>query len=71
MDADLFTMADCDRAGFCPSGIKAWCKTRGIKPRDFINGLKVGIPRAEIEALNDGLLNRALELKDAAMKAGG
>lgn len=71
MTDSLFTLEDCTRAGYCPSGIVKWCKSKGIKPLPFLGRLKEGIPRAEIEAMHDGMLDRALELKDAdAAKAG-
>ena len=71
MADDLLTLEDCVRAGYCPSGIVKWCKTNNINPRTFIERLKEGIPRGEAEALHDGLIDRALALKDAgAAKAG-
>lgn len=64
-DRDLFTLEDCTRAGYCPSGIVQWCKSVGIKPIDFLERLKTGIPRAEAEAMRDGMIDRALQIKDA------
>lgn len=71
MDADLFTLEDCTRAGYCPSGIVKWCRTSGINPREFLDRLKEGIPRGEVEVLDDGMIQRALELKDAAASKAG
>lgn len=65
MTESTFTLEDCVRAGYCPSGIVKWCKSKGIAPRPFLVRLKAGIPRSEIEAMRDGMLDRALALKDA------
>lgn len=68
---DLFTLEDCIRAGYCPGGIVKWCKASGRAPKDFLDRLKVGIPRAEAEAMHDGMIDRALELKDASASSEG
>lgn len=64
-DRDLVTLDDCTRAGYCPSGIVRWCKGVGLNPRAFLDRLKTGVPRQEIEAMGDGLIDRALQIKDA------
>lgn len=65
VDRDLFTLDDCTRAGYCPSGIVRWCKSVGVNPRRFLDRLQTGIPRAEAEAMHDGMIDRALQIKDA------
>lgn len=68
-DRDLFTLDDCTRAGYCPSGIVKWCKSIGVKPGPFLSRLKEGIPRAEAEAMRDGMIDRALALKDLELSS--
>lgn len=63
-DPGLFTLEDCIRAGYCPSGIKQWCKTRNFDARDFLSRLKVGIPLEEARSWGDGLIDRAIALKE-------
>lgn len=64
MTEGLLTLEDCIRAGYCPSGIKTWCKGRGIDPKEFLSQLKAGIPVDEARAYKDGLIDRALSLKE-------
>ena len=58
---DRLTIDDCTRAGYCASGVRRWCHSRGIDLKTFLSD---GLPIDEARALNDGLVDRALALKE-------
>ena len=63
MSDERLTVDDCTRAGFCPSGIRRWCHANGVDLKGF---LKNGMPIEQAKAMNDGLVNRALDMKEKA-----
>lgn len=60
-DDDRLTIDDCTRAGYCASGVRRWCHSRGIDLKTF---LRDGLSLDEARSLNDGLVTRALALKE-------
>ena len=66
-DGDRLTVDDIIRAGGCAVGIRRWFTARGddlpagLNLRGF---LRDGIDVEMARALNDALVNRALELKE-------
>lgn len=63
MSDDKLTTDDFARAGFCVSGIKAWCEANG---RDFRDLIRNGLPIEEARTMDDAFVQRALALKEAS-----
>ena len=65
-DDDRLTIDDIISAGGCAWGARAWFKSMGgtVAGLDLKTFLNEGISIADARALNDGLVNRAIELKE-------
>lgn len=63
---DRLTIDDIIRAGGCARGVRTWFNSRGgtVAGINLKTFLAEGIPIEEARALNDGLVNRAISLKE-------
>lgn len=53
------TITHVRRAGWCVSGVRAYCRTSGIDFRQLCRG---GIPVEDVEHLDDAFVQRAIEI---------
>lgn len=60
--SDRLTIQDCQAAGYCViPGVRDWCRAHNIDFRDFVkNGMDLDAARA----MNDGMANRAIQIKE-------
>ena len=56
----IITITDCRQAHYCTKGIRLFCKKYSLDYEDF---LKNGIEAEKLEALNDSMANKVLEVK--------
>lgn len=68
MSDDRLTVDDLVRCGICASGIRRWFTARGDdlpEGMTFRSFMEKGITFEQAEALNDGIVQRALAMKEA------
>lgn len=57
--SDLVTIHHCRKAGLCVSGVRRHCALIGV---DFRRLVKDGIPLAEVEDMEDAMVQRIISI---------
>lgn len=60
-DEGRFTIDDCLRAGYCPSGVRRWLHDHDYPVKSF---LREGMPMDVARGFGDAFIERALKIKE-------